>query len=107
VVGQEGDAVSQLDLFSRPAKRRQEQGPYPNGWHPDELPEPAATAARQEPALAAIAARTTVHRLHDETGIAVTRGRNAGLAYLEQRAGEMILAKMASTTGATDGQRDK
>lgn len=59
---------------------------YPAGWSPGELPEPAATAVREEPALSWIAARTTVHRLHSVGGTTTRRGRRAGIAYLEQRA---------------------
>ena len=36
--------------------------------------------------LAEIAALITVHRFHGVHGTTVTRGRRAGLAYLEQRA---------------------
>jgi hypothetical protein len=71
--------------------------PYPAGWHPDEHPEPAATAVRKEPALAQIAACITVHRLHGQGRPIVTRGRQAGLAYLEQRAMAMAMAKIART----------
>lgn len=69
---------------------------YPDGWSPQELPGPAATAAREEPALAHLAASVTVHRLHGEGRPLVTRGRRAGLAYLEQRALQRALARVAA-----------
>jgi hypothetical protein len=84
--GQAGGAETGRSLY----------GAYPAGWSPHELPEPAATAVREEPALAHLAASVTVHRLHGEGKPLVTRGRRAGLAYLEQRALQRALAGVAA-----------
>jgi hypothetical protein len=113
--------MSQLGLFSGPVppttQARTDPGDaaegvrYPDGWSPHELPEPAATAVREEPALAYLAAAMTVHRLHGEDRPLVTRGRRAGLAYLEQRALQRALARVAAARqitageGAGDGKR--
>lgn len=95
--------AEQLSLLG--ARREQTESaelwPYPWGWGPDELPEPAATAVRREPVLALIASRTTVHRLHGPGKPVVSKGRKAGIAYLEQRALQMAAAGVvaARTTG--------
>lgn len=65
---------------------------YPAGWAPSDLPEPAATAVRNEPVLANIAAGLSVHRLHNEQGTVVSRGRAAGIAYLTNRAQQAVIA---------------
>jgi hypothetical protein len=64
-------------------------------WHPEQLPEPARTAVFREPALAQLAALVTVHRLHGQGDPIETRGRRAGLAYLEQRALQMAAEQRA------------
>jgi len=119
--------MSQLSIFSGPSPRQRQQpseggeqtgsADYPPGWGPWDLPEPAATVVRLLPAFARIAALTTVHRLHDASGTKVTRGRNAGLAYLAQREmavrGQAAREKMTpadepdnGVTGGDDGVKE-